>query len=178
MTTHHFTVRFLTHFAPDCLLFFSYCATPDCPVAASNHMHHAGIPTYADRTRILAKLVASFLLLSIISSDVLCLTFGWVWQMLWIFKVARWTHNRRMKINKYPTASNGVRASSFEIWTEKCCSVAYPGHPNKRTELHLWRFKLEILLSWLPCGHPNKTWHAGFWFWIFLLLSFFRVNFF
>ena len=57
------------------------------------------------------------------------------------------------------------------------CSVAYPGHPNKLTELHLWRFKLEILLSWLPCGHPNKTRHSdegisnfGF-FYILLFLS-------
>ena len=93
--------------------------------------------------------------------------------MMWIFKVTRWTHNRRMKINKYPTVSNGIRASSFEIWTEKLCSVAYPGHPNKCTELHLWRFKLEILLSWLLCGHiqiPD--------FGIFLNVFFFGVFFF
>ena len=37
--------------------------------------------------------------------------------MLWIFKVARWTHGRCTKINKSPTICNGVRASSFEIWT-------------------------------------------------------------
>ena len=29
-------------------------------------------------------------------------------------------------------------------------SVAYHGHSNKLMELHLWRFKLEILQSWLP----------------------------
>ena len=37
--------------------------------------------------------------------------------MLWIFKVARWTHDRRTEINESPTVSNGVGASSFEIWT-------------------------------------------------------------
>ena len=43
----------------------------------------------------------------------------------------------------------------LQIWL-----FAYSGHPNKLTELHLWKFKLEILLSWLPCGHPNKTGHS------------------
>ena len=51
------------------------------------------------------------------SSDVLCLKFSWVWETLWIFKIARWTCDRCTKINKSPTVSNGVRASSFEIWT-------------------------------------------------------------
>ena len=40
-----------------------------------------------------------------------------VWEMLWIFKVARWTWYRWPKINKRLTVSNGVGASSFEIWT-------------------------------------------------------------
>ena len=42
----------------------------------------------------------------------------------------------------------------LQIWLRR---LVYPGHPNKLTDLHLWRFKLEILLSWLPCRHPNKT---------------------
>ena len=33
------------------------------------------------------------------------------------FSVMRWTHGSCMKINKSPTVSNGVGASSFEIWT-------------------------------------------------------------
>ena len=33
------------------------------------------------------------------------------------FKTARWTCDRCPKINKSPTVSNGVRPSSFEIWT-------------------------------------------------------------
>ena len=37
--------------------------------------------------------------------------------MLRIFKFVRWTHDRCMKINKSPTVSNGVRASSFDILT-------------------------------------------------------------
>ena len=36
--------------------------------------------------------------------------------MLWIFKVAKWTRNKCTKINKSLTVSNGIRASSFEIW--------------------------------------------------------------
>ena len=63
------------------------------------------------------RLVASFPLLFTTSGDVLCSKFGGVWETLWIFKVARLTHDRCTKINKSPTVSNGVRASSFEIWT-------------------------------------------------------------
>ena len=37
--------------------------------------------------------------------------------MMWIFKVVRWSHDRCMKINKSHSVSNGIRASSFEIWT-------------------------------------------------------------
>ena len=47
---------------------------------------------------------------------------SFVWSLakferLWIFKVVRWTCDRWPKINKSPTVSNGVGASSFEIWT-------------------------------------------------------------
>ena len=35
----------------------------------------------------------------------------------------------------------------------KFCTVVYPGHPNKLTELCLWR-------SWLSSGHPNQTWDS------------------
>ena len=98
----------------------------------------------------LARLVASFLLLFTTSSDVLSSKFSGDWETLWIFKVARWTRDWFTKINKSPTVSNGVGASSFEIWTAnsaqlltlgtlrnsqsfifgdwnwKCCYVGYP----------------------------------------------------
>ena len=61
-------------------------------------------------------LVASFPLLITTSSDVFFLKFVKVWETLWIFKVARWTCDRWPKINKSPTVSSGVGASSFEIW--------------------------------------------------------------
>ena len=77
----------LTHFAPDHpspLILFSYCATPDCLVAASNHIFHdkkrnkkilhSGNPAYANRIGILARLVALFSLLCTTSSDILCLS--------------------------------------------------------------------------------------------------------
>ena len=47
--------------------------------------------------------------------------------MLWIFKVARWTHDRCMKINKSPTVSKGIRASSFEIWTANLAQLLTAG---------------------------------------------------
>ena len=49
---------------------------------------------------------------------------------------------------------------SFILWDLNCKFglVTYRGHPNKLRKLHLWRFKLEILQSWLPRRHP-KTWH-------------------
>ena len=63
------------------------------------------------------RLVALFPLLFTTSGEVVCSKFGEVWEMLWIFKVAKWTRNRWPKINKSPTVSNGVGASSFEIWS-------------------------------------------------------------
>ena len=59
-----------------------------------------------------------------------------------------------MKINESPTVSNGVGASSFRF-NCKSGSVTHCGHPNKLTQLHLWRFKLEILQSQNP-----QTWHS------------------
>ena len=103
-------------------------------------------------------IVASFPQLFTTSCDVLCSKFGWVWETLWIFKVVRWTRDRCTKINKSRTVSNGIGVSSFEIWTAYL-AVAYQGHPNKLTELHLWRFKLEILQSWLPRRYA-KTRHS------------------
>ena len=51
------------------------------------------------------------------------------------------------------TASNGVRASSFPVRILlSCLPLAH--------SFHLWRFKLEILRSQLPRGHPNKNWHS------------------
>ena len=135
----------LTHFAPDHLsltAFFSYCATPDCPLAAGKQMLHTGIPSFANRNVILMRLVASFPLLFTISGDVLCLKFGGVWEMLWIFKVARWTHDWCTKINKSPTVSSSVRSSSFDILSAKLAWFHSLG-----TQTNPRRFKLEILLS-------------------------------
>ena len=63
---------------------------------------------------------------------------SFVWSLvefetLWIFKVAIWTRDRCTKINKSPPVSNGVRASSFEIWTVNLAMVS---------ELHPLRFEL------------------------------------
>ena len=63
------------------------------------------------------RFVASFPPLFTTSGNVFCLKISGVWELLWVFKVVRWTHDRCMKINKSPTVSNGIGALSFEIWT-------------------------------------------------------------
>ena len=78
-----------------------------------------------------------------------------VWEMLWIFKVARWAHNRCTKINKSPTVSHGTGASSSEIWTANMAQL-----PTLGTLANSWSFNLEIWPSQLPCRHPNKTRHS------------------
>ena len=50
---------------------FPYCVTTDCPLAAGKQTLHASIPAYANRSRMLVRLVASFLLFTT-SSKVLC----------------------------------------------------------------------------------------------------------
>ena len=92
------------------------------------------------------------------------------------FKVVWWTRDRWPKINKSPTVSNGVGASSFEIWIANLAQSLTVGTLTN-SQLHLWRFKLEILQIWLPCRHP-KTWHSdvdisdlGFFFNAFIFES-------
>ena len=67
---------------------------------------------------------------------------------------------------------------SIILWDLNCKfgSDAYCGHPNKLTELHLWRFKLEILQSVapLPVG-PQKP---DIQMWTFLTWDFFMLLFF
>ena len=138
-------------------------------------MIHTSISAYANRNGIRERLGALFPLLFTTFNNVLCSKFVSVWEMLWTFKVARWTCDRCMKINKSPTVSNGVGASSFEIWTAnlaqsltvgtltnsrsfifgvsnwKFCKVSYPvGTPKSDTEMQIfltWDFlKLLMLL--------------------------------
>ena len=139
-------------------------------------MLHTGIPAYANRNEILTRLVASFPLLFITSSNILCSKFSGVWEKLWIFKVARWTHDRCTKINKSPTVSSGVGASSFEIWTANLAQLVTVGILTNSWSFIFgdsnWAF-----CSQLPCRHP-KTWHSdadssdlGFFFNAFIWLK-------
>ena len=74
--------------------------------------------------------------------------------MLWIFKFARWTRDRCTKINKSLTVSNGVRASSFEIWTANLVrSLTVGTLTNSRSFIFgvsNWKF-----CSRLPVGTPK-----------------------
>ena len=100
------------------------------------------------------RLVALFPLLFTTSSDVLCLNFGGVWETLWIFKGARWTHYRCTKINKSPTVSSVIRASSFDIWTAKLAQSLTMGTLTNSWSFIFgdsnWKF-----CSQLPCRHPK-----------------------
>ena len=69
----------LTHFAPDCPslpTLFSYCATPDCLVAACNHTLHTGIPAYANKDGIFVRLVARFRYWALLSAR------SFVWSLM------------------------------------------------------------------------------------------------
>ena len=107
----------LTHFAPDSLsppALFSYCMTPACPVAVGNHTFHTGIPAYAKRTGFSSDLKPCFCYCAIL----LTMSIE-VW--LSLRNTANFQsceiHDGYMKINKSPTVSNGVGASSFKIWS-------------------------------------------------------------
>ena len=105
----------------------------------------------------------SFLQLFTTSGDVLCLKFGWVWETLWIFKVARWTCDRCMKINKSPTVSNGVGASAFKIWTVNLAQLLTVGTlANSRSFIF-------GVSNWKFCkvGYPMGTPKPDIQMWIF-----------
>ena len=121
-------------------------------------MLHTSISAYANRNGILTRRVASFPLLFTTSGNVVCSKFSEVWETLWIFKVARWRRDRWPKINKSPTVSNGVGASSFEIWTANLVQSLTVGTlTNSRSFIFgdsNWKF-----CSRLP-RRPPKTWHS------------------
>ena len=138
-------------------------------------MLYTSISAYANRNRILTRLVASFLLLFTTSGNVLCLKFGEIWETLWIFKVARWTRDRCPKINKTPTVSNGIRASSFEIWTANMAQSLTMGTLTN-SQSFIFGDSNRKFRSRLPHS-PPKTWHSdayiydlGFFF-MFLFCS-------
>ena len=148
----------LTHFAPDrpsppALL--PYHATLDRPVAAGQQSIHSSILAYANRNRVLARLAASLPLLFTTSTNVLCSKFSGIWETLWIFKVASWTCDRCTKINKSPTVSSGVRASSFEIWTANLVLLLIVGTLTNSGSFIFGDSNWKVCSRFM---HP-KTWH-------------------
>ena len=119
-------------------------------------MIQTSISAYANRNGILTRLEASFPLLFTTSDDVLHSKFGEVWEMLWIFKVARWTRDRCTKINTSPTVSNGVGASSIKIWTANLAQSLTMGTLTNSQSFIFgnsnWKF-----CSQLPCRHPDTS---------------------
>ena len=105
------------------------------------------------------RLVASFPLLFTTSGDVVCLKFSEVWETLWIFKVVRWTRNRWLKINKSPTVRNGVRVSSFEIWTANLAQSLTVGTLTNTRSFIFGDSNWKFCKLGYPHRHPN-TWHS------------------
>ena len=135
-------------------------------------MLHTSILAYANRNGILTRLVALFPLLFTTSGGVLCSKFSG--ETLWIFKIARWTRDWCTKINKSPTVSNGVGASSFEIWTANLAQSLTMGTLTNSQNFIFgdsnWKFYRSRLLH----RHP-KTWHSeedNFYLGFFLMLLF------
>ena len=100
-------------------------------------------------------------------------------ERLWIFKVARWTLNKCMKIKKSPTVSNGIGASSFEIWTANLAQSLTMG-----TLTNSWSFIFGNS-NWKFCSRlprrPPKTRHSDadisdLGFFIFHLCFYFLVK--
>ena len=89
---------------PPVTALFSYCAILDCLVVAGNHTSY-WLPSLTNRNGIITRIVALFLLSCTTSDNVLCSRF--VGEVLWIFKVARWTRYRCRKMDKSPTVSSG-----------------------------------------------------------------------
>ena len=115
------------------------------------------------------RLVTSFPLLFTTSSDVLCSKFTGVWKTLWIFKAARWTHDGCMKINKSPTVSNGIRASSFEIWTANLAQSLTLG-----TLTNAWSFIFgDSKWTFCKAGYPVGTIKPDIQMQTFLIWDFF-----
>ena len=115
------------------------------------------------------RLVASLLLLFTTSSDVVCLKFGGVWETLWIYKVARWTCDRCTKINKSPTVSKGVGASSFEIQTPNLAQLLTVG-----TLTNSWNFIFgDPNWKFRKVGYPIGTPKPDIQMQIFLTWDFF-----
>ena len=107
------------------------------------------------------------------SGNVLCSKFVGVWNMLWIFKVARWTRNRCTKINKSPTVSNGVRALSFENWTANLAQLLTVGTlTNSRSSIFgdsNWKF--------CKVGYPVGTQKPNTQMWTSLIWAFKKNNY-
>ena len=137
-------------------------------------MIHTSISAYANRNGILTRLVASFPLLFITSGNVFCSKFGGVWEMLWIFKVARWTRDWCAKINKSPTVSNSVRASSFEIWTANLVQLLTVG---TLTNLRSFIFEASNR-KFCKVGYPVGTQKPNIQMWTFLTWDFFLCFYF
>ena len=137
----------LTHLAPNCQslpTLFSYCETLDHPVNACSKLMQTGM-WY--ETCLISAIAHYFL---------------WcpLFKVQWSLRDAVNFQSCEMdtwctKINKSPTWSLILRDSYC-----KFCQVASLGILTA-TELHLWRFQLEILPRQLPCEHPNKICHLN-----------------
>ena len=140
-------------------------------------MLHTSILAYAHRNGALARLVDSFPLLFTTSGDVVCLKFSKVWETLWIFNVARWMCDIWPKINKSPTVSSGIRASSFEIWTANLAQSLTVGTLTNSRSFIFGDSNWKFCKVGYPVGPQNLTFRCGlFWLGDFFLCLYFWVK--
>ena len=136
-------------------------------------MIHTSISAHANRNGILARPVALFPLLFTTSGSVLCSEFCEVWETLWIFKVAWGTRDRCPKINKSPTVSFSVGASSFEIWTANLAQSFTVGTLTNSQSFIFGDSNWKFCKVCYPVGPQNLTFRCEhFWLGFFFFLMF------
>ena len=124
-------------------------------------------------------LVALFPLSFTTSSDVFCLKFGRVWEMLWIFscEMDMWQMCKTKQKPYFYSVSNGVGASSLWDWTANLVQLLTVGtltnsHCHRASSLEIQIGNFAKLVT--PRAPKNLTFrYRQFWLGIFLKLLFF-----
>ena len=89
------------------------------------------------------------------------------------FKTARWTCDRCPKINKSPTVSNGVRPSSFEIWTANLVQLLTMSTLTNSKSFIFGDSNWKFCKVGYPVGPQNLTLRCRhFWLGIFYIYAF------
>ena len=100
-------------------------------------------------------------------------------ETLWIFKVARWTHARCLKINQSSTVSNDIQASSSEIWTANLAQSLTVGTLTNSRRFVFGDSNWKFCKVGYPVGAPKpniQMWTFLTWIFFFCFLIFSEKN--